>query len=321
MKRFILKCALLAAIVIVSLYSASAVYVHSNAFRVLESAEQEWTDSYHDMPEQINVAVFGSSHAHLGFRSAPEGKSFFNFALSAQTPLYDYMQMRQFAGHIVPGALVVLTVSYPSPYWPEHERNFERLQNRYYRILSPENIIEYDPLVDFLHHHFALIAEDLTTVFKSIFRPTAITSSQDVTKKLDPDTLPQQADRIISNHWYEYIAPVFPETNPTMMDAYRQMLTMCQENGWQAVLVTPPYLKEYNDCFPEDFFPVFYNEVDDLCQQFDVPYLDYSHDETYYGCYELYRDIDHLDLDGAALFDRQFFADVQQMGIWDSAAS
>ena len=212
MKRFILKCALLAAIVIGSLYAASAVYVHANAFHILESAEREWTDSYHDMPAQIDVAVFGASHAHLGFRAAPKGKSFFNFALSAQTPLDDYMQMREFSGHIVSGALVILTVSYPSLYWPERDSNFERLQNRYYRILSPENTIDYDPLADFLHQHFALIAEDLTTVFKSIFQANAIIRSQDGTKKLDPDTLPQQADSIFRNHWDEWIAPVFPET-------------------------------------------------------------------------------------------------------------
>lgn len=219
MKRFVLKCLILIAATGIILYITSALYIRSDAFRILEMSEKEWTSEYHTMPDQIDVAVFGASHAHLGFRSYPAGTVPFNFALSAQTPQYDLMQMLEYQDHIRPGGFVVLTVSYLSPYWPEHDSEFARKQPRYYRILSPEHIIEFDRVEYVLSKYFPIMAQDLPTVFNSLFRPGSIISSQDGSKSIDVSTLSAQQANITNGHC-KAIMSTFPDTNPTMMDAY-----------------------------------------------------------------------------------------------------
>lgn len=103
-----------------------------------------------------------------------------------------------------------------------------------------------------------------------------------------------------------------------MTEAYREMLEMCCEKGWRAVLVTPPHLTDYLDCYVEydpNFFTNLDQFMDGLCQEYGVEWLDYSHTPAFAERYDLYKDIDHLNLDGAALFNEQFYTDVQALGL------
>ena len=316
MKRFILKCILMIVLVAGILFLASFAYVHSAAYVNMERLDG--TDTYAAMPEQIDVAVFGASHGMYAFRIAPEGRTFFNFSLSGQTPAYDLRLMREYQDRIQPGALVVLTMSYPSLFMQMHDSSFAEKQPRYYRILSPENIIDLDTTRYYLSRYCPILNETLTSLIASfanlVLDDTAFDALDDHAV-LSRDDIPAMQMHMRNAQWDEIIAAAL-DTSPPMEDTYRQILTLCREHGWTTVLVTPPYLEEYNDCFPEGFFPVFYDTVSDLSQEFDVPYLDYSHDETYFGRYELYRDIDHMNLPGAEMFDAQFYADLAQQGIW-----
>lgn len=95
-----------------------------------------------------------------------------------------------------------------------------------------------------------------------------------------------------------------------MWDAYHDMLDLCREKGWNAVLVTPPYPVEYSACFPDGFYESFLLQVEALSREYGVPYLDYSHEPAFTERYDLFKNIDHLNLDGAALFDGEFFDDI-----------
>lgn len=315
MKRFAMRVCLVAVITIGILFFGSWLYIHSDAFSVFEQSELEWTTAYHTMPEEIDIAIFGSSHAHLAFRSAPEGNTFFNFALSAQTPEYDLMQMLEFQDRIRPGALVIIVVSYPSPFWPEHDEGFVRKQERYYRLLSPENIVDYDPVDDFLYRYFFLTVGDQQTIVKSLVNKDGLLALQDGNRQLDLATIEEQQQAKIDDHLAK-IMSCYPKSNPVMMESYRQMLELCKEHGWQAVLVTPPFLDEYNDCFPDDFFPIFYKIVDSLSEEYGISYLDYSHDARFKGRYDLYRDLDHMNQTGANTFDTIFYERLENDGIW-----
>lgn len=99
-----------------------------------------------------------------------------------------------------------------------------------------------------------------------------------------------------------------------MANAYREMLTLCQERDWCVVLVTLRYLAVYRDCFTEydpTFFSTLNRWMDELCRTYGAEWLDYSHDPDFAERYDLYKDIDHLNLEGAAVFNRQFIADVR----------
>ena len=111
----------------------------------------------------------------------------------------------------------------------------------------------------------------------------------------------------------------YPNTNPEMMDAYRELLTMCRENGWKAVLVSAPHLSMYNDCltaFQEDFFTIYEDAVLEFAAEFKVPWMNYSHDGAYTGREDYFSDDrEHLTPSGAEAFGEQFFSDVRALGL------
>lgn len=318
MKKLIFKCTLLLFIVGTILYLGGAVYKRTSTYVNLERTEG--TDIFRAMPDSIDIAVFGASHGREDFRYPPEGCTMFNFALSSQNPYYDLRLMREYQDHIRPGALVVLTVSPMYPFSIQPEDSFTRLQPRYYRILSPENIVDLD-LWYWLRVRFSpLLTEDFTKISKAFFDPPDLVLTMEQSagqRQLLPEDIPGEKERIHRDH----IAPgitSFPEESPVMANAYREMLSLCREKGWQAVLVTPPYSKDYLDCYTEydpSFFSGLNQFMDRLCREYGADWLDYSRDPGFAEHYDLFKDIDHLNLEGAAAFDRRFFADIQSLGL------
>lgn len=140
MKKLLFKCALLALLVGAVLYGGGAAYKQTNAYRNLERTEE--TEKFYELPDQVDIAVVGPSHGRDAFHYPPEGMVLFNFSMSSQTPQYDLAMLRQFQDRIRPGGLIILTVSYLSPYWTDTEKQFQDKQPRYYRVLSPENIVD-----------------------------------------------------------------------------------------------------------------------------------------------------------------------------------
>ena len=100
-----------------------------------------------------------------------------------------------------------------------------------------------------------------------------------------------------------------------MLDAYRDMLTRCQENGWKAVLFTPPYLKDLTDNTPEAYKTAYDILMRGLSEEFHVPYLDYSKDEGYRERYDYFIDSTHMNMYGAEVFEAQIKQDLQRLGI------
>lgn len=318
MKKLIFKCMLLLTIVGVLLSLGGAAYKRTNAYRNLDV--EEGTDVFYHMPDSIDIAVFGPSHGREDIRFPPDGFSFFNFSLPVQTPQYDKMMLLEYGGRFHEGTLVILTVTYLAPFWTDSEKTFSEKQPRYYRVLQPEHIVDVDLKEYFLQRLSPLLTEDLTQVAGAFLQdePEAVSlfvRLKDV--KLDAETAEEQRKRIIKKY-YPLMEPGFPEGNPVMLESYRDILRLCRERGWTAVMVTPPYLETCNDAFESGFdslYPVFLEKTEQLSQEFSVPYLNYSHDPSYGEAYEYYRDIDHLNYDGAIAFDKQLFADIQALGL------
>lgn len=315
MKKLLFKCVLLALLVGTILYGGGVAYKQTNAYRNLERTEN--TEKFRDMPEAIDIAVFGASHGAEDFKEPSEGAVMFNFALSSQTPRYDLAMLRQFQDRIRPGGLVIMTVSYTSAYYIDTEKQFQDKQPRYYRVLSAKNIVDVDSGKYWLGRLSPILTmepQDLVSAF--LIRPELIPTIDERAghNQLSAEKIADEQARIKRDHWGA-ISPVYPEVNPVMWDAYHQMLDLCLEKGWNAVLVTPPYPAEYNACFPEGFYESFLLRMEALSREYGIPYLDYSHAPEFAERYDLYKDIDHLNLEGATVFDRQFFADIQALGL------
>lgn len=315
MKKLLLKCALLGLMVSAVLFAGSLAYWRTDAFRELERVED--TARFRDMPERIDIAVLGTSHGEDAFQYPPEDCTFFNFSLAAQTPQYDAAMLRQFGDRIPEGGLVILTLSYMSPYWTGTEEAFAARQPRYYRLLSPRNIVDVSLSRWVLTRVFPLLTLDPPEILDAFFGPPpepAVTREEAGGHALAAESIPQERERILRDHW-SLIEPCWPEANPVMWQAYHEMLDLCVQRGWQAVLVTPPYPEEYSACFPEELYPAFRALAESLAEEYGVPYLDYSHHPGYTSRHELFKNLDHLNFRGAEIFDRQFFQDLRELGL------
>ena len=306
MKKLAGKCLCMVTALAVLLYLLGVVYRVSGAERRIWKADE--TENFHPVPEGIDVAVFGASHAELDMRSGPEGHTFFNFALSAQEPKYDLAMMHQFEDHIKENAVVILTISYTTPYWNETEKQFQEKQGRYYRLLDAENIVDVDLAQYYLQKLFPVLGVESASLISKIVLPM----KENEERTFDKSQLTAERERIAKNH-LTIIESAFPHT--VTFGEYEEMLSLCEGNNWKAVLITPPYNVYYNDCFPPDFYPAFYEAVNDFAKEHGILYFDYSHDEEFAMAVEKYRDIDHLNAAGAAEFEKRLYADLQEAGL------
>ena len=316
MKKFLAKCLLLALIVGGILYVGGWAYRQTNTYRNLDIMDN--TLKFQEIPSDIDVAVFGSSHGRDAFLFAPEGDVLFNFSLSSQTPQYDEKILCQYKEYIDDDALIFLTISYMSPFWTDPEERFEEKQDRYYRILSAENVVDVNLARYLLQHFSILLTEDITKVISAFLRDEAILGDPTEAAKYtqtDSNEMMDEQERVRRDHYEAVVESIFPEINPVMWEAYHNILRLCQEQGWTAVLVTPPYLAEYHECFPEEFYPVFYEKVNALAEEFGVHYLDYSRDEQFVARYDLFKNIDHLNAYGAEILDEKLYDHLGEIGL------
>lgn len=318
MKKLILKCALLLLILGGLLFAGGEAYKRTNTYRNLE--RKDGTDVFREMPESIDIAVFGASHGREDFKFPPEGKTLFNFSMSLQSPVYDLRLMREYQDRIRPGALVVIAVSPIFPFYVPPEKQAEEQRPRYYRVLSPQNIPDVDLWLYLRQRLSPLLTEDFSDILAAFLEGEPLEPAIDE-KSGHNQITPDEAEARKPNVFELQIAYVqdFPEANPDLTEAYREMLALCREKGWRAVLAAPPYLEEYTGCFSEfspDYFGVQRAYMEDLAREYGAVYLDYSHDPEFAERHDLYRDMSHMNLEGAALFNERFFADVRALGLF-----
>lgn len=316
MKKFIIRAAALLLIFAAVIYAVGALYRTTDSWAGLETTEE--TYKFHDVPQGITLAAVGSSHGIAAFRAADLGEDFFNFSMSAQTPQYDLMMLRSFAEHIEPGAGVIITVSYMSPFWTDTESAFETKQPRYYRILSPDCIVKPGRrgIVRWCLGRFSpALTTDPKSLALAFLAPEKQSAPADgvwVEPTLTEEMLPSERLRVARDH-LSLITPAMPGGNPEMLEAYGEIFTLCRENGWNAVLVTPPYPREYTECFPDDVLAEFRALTEELARTNGVAWLDYSCSEDFPFSY--FRDLDHLNTEGAHAFSEVLLPELRALGI------
>ena len=316
MRRFLRNCTALLLTVAALLWLGGAAYRQTTAYRNLERTEE--TEKYRDMPKEITFAVFGASHGRDAFQKEDYGEDFFNFSMSAQTPQYDLMQLREFSKHIAPGATVVLTVSYLSPFWTDSAESFGSKQERYYRILHPENIVDCDVGHWVLERWSPLLTTECGEILSAFLQPQELREDTNTLygqQELTQDILEDERERVRKDH-LTLIEPTMPDGNPVMLDAYREIFSLCKENGWNAVLVTPPYPAVYTECFPSEVMDRFCEIMEALSEEYSVPWLNYSQDCEFTESFAYFKNIDHLNLAGSHAFAAKLQPRLTELGLW-----
>ena len=270
-----------------------------------------------NVPEGIEVACFGSSHALLGidFEDYEQDYVCYNFGQASQFLSYDDRLLQYYLDHFEPGATVLITISHFSLFGkPDTEYdNFAALNKRYYKVL-PDNLIkQYDAKTDFYVTKFpSLAAEDVLSLFSMLIGKNHPNAGW------ENSTNPEQAALNAGNRYKTFVESKLAANgsrlyNQEEIDALYHIIVMCQENGMRPVLITTPYLSEYMDQIREKdpaFLDDFSRLVNQIAADTGVKYYDYSSDARFSTNYEYFNDVDHLNHSGARLFTNILFEEV-----------
>ena len=260
-----------------------------------------------NVPDQIDICNFGNSHSFYALNYEDvQDHACFSFALPDQSLRDDLQIFKSFKDHITSGAIIFISISYTSLMGPA-ENDFSPMYKRYYRFLPKENIIGYSFTTD-LYTRFlpALAADDMIALFEMLFNTNNHADIWALT------TNPEAA----SDHGYRrYLSHVAPSRDSSGNRRFRinerghllEMIDLCRDIGAIPVLLTVPFLREYTDPILEEdpsFYDDFFAMMNEICEEKDVTYLDYSRDKRFSDRYDLFINTDHLNRNGAAEFTR-----------------
>ena len=294
-----------------ALVLTAAIVLGLNKIYVLgDGTDPDGVAKFQTMPASIEICNFGSSHGVCGFNyeNWEDKYSCFNFALGAQSLLYDSRLLNYYQDHIAEGAIVIIPISYFSFYGePEDQENdFESKNKRYYKILPPEDITDYNYQLD------VLMKYPVTTAYEKLFpeicpwSPVTAAGDQPVATAADINIEAAAEDaytrHLVKGKTNDDGSMIVNDEN---VSAVYKMIEICRERGARPVLVTPPFLWEYTKQAEEHspgFFEGYYAQINEIVTETGAEYFDYSRDERFIHEPELFMDIDHLNHNGSLLF-------------------
>lgn len=290
-----------------------SLFFLSMCHKKLDKNDYECVKKFQNIPEQIEIFNCGNSHGLYGFcYDDIRDKSCFNFGLVSQSLDYDYRLLRQYQDNLAEGGIMFISISYFSLFGKDEieRENFESLNRRYYRILSPRYIKGFSVKEELLVNTFSIMGtadniiydimtgEERGRISRDLWEQNLLESSREA---IDAD-----AESACERHMAERIDGTGNWIlNQNNMEALYDIIELCREKNITPVLVTTPYLHEYIEAikseFP-DFFSVFYGLVEEIKKETGVVYHDYSGDIRFKDKYGLFFSVDHLNRQGALLF-------------------
>lgn len=284
---------------------------------------------YQSVPYQIEIANFGSSHGQLGFYYDHDGVNSFNFALSSQTPEYDLVLLKDNLDHFAEGAKIIFPISYFTPYlFPQdQDDDFELRNQRYYRILSPFHIIDFD-LIQWIKENLSVPNGKELINLKALFDDDELfyeltnqkgnfpLSNWENVNLVNGMDLSYEAN-LRWEFWMQYRANLDLDRtgtmNPEVITIYQEIVKICEKNNLIPIFVTLPITSELNEVIDEKFYPIFKEDVRIMMEMIGKPlYLDYSHNEDFSYNQEYFIDTDHLSKFGADAFTNLLIEDIDR---------
>jgi hypothetical protein len=282
LKKFLKKVVLCALLVAVTMVMLHFVYLKSELWIRAD------TRSFFKVPDSVQVVNLGSSHGWYDFDYSQVGDlRGVNLGLHSQDFYYDYQVLDRFKGHLAPGCVVLIPVSYFS-FGKRADTSNPSYAARYYGILKYSSIKKHN-LVDYLKAKVRLLFAGSNLALQSLPGETPLTSGQ-----LGANT------KLRASSHKEFTRPSREVSNYTRGWLCRT-IELCQKNGLKPVLVTPPFSKSYNDCFTEEDLAVFDSSVSSICEKYGLDYLDYARDPRL-AHPRYFIDSDHMNKRGAKKF-------------------
>ncbi|WP_304425672.1 hypothetical protein [uncultured Adlercreutzia sp.] len=262
------------------------------------------------VPEQIVVANLGTAHGRYAFDYVSQDARGFNFALQSQTLSYDREVLLRYREQLSEGCVVFITVVPLLFAVKEYRGQNNRM---YYHFLPKECIHDYRPAIA-LQERFLPWTSSLAAVKSALLKPAA-------RGRIQCETTEQriaEADRMerawkgnfgLDDFEDPAAAAKFEDQFSYNRDQLRQIVDLCAANGWNPIIVIPPFTDIMANRFSDEFMKVFvYDNI--AAAASEVPVLDYFRDERFATNYSLFLDSEFLNPDGAKRFTEMVLREI-----------
>jgi len=182
---------------------------------------------------------------------------------------------------------------------------------RYYRILNPKYIEEFD-LNSFLRIRILPVLSaggSLVRIIKDKRTETFLDMS---TNRFDSQSLSNEAEETAVRH-LSYVEMNGFDRGISLL---KEIIVFCQQLELKPVLITTPFTEYYTKYFSESFLDRFYCIVYSIANEFSIPYFDYSRDPYFWKSPELFIDDDHLNSIGRTIFTKMVIDTIEKASIF-----
>jgi len=309
MKKFLLKCLLLFS----SVGILNLIYIKSNYWKANIVNE---TLKFKYVPGNILLANVGSSHGLVSFDYSNLPKQGFNFGLSGQQYLYDYLVLKQYIGRFSKNAVLLIPISYFQI--TRIKTDYQDQRARYYRFLAKEYMDIYSMREKILFTLIPVLTAGDTIKF--------IIKDIDIPSRLGFMTEPELIKYCTGKYreWTTDEKYVFESGEEGFVHnkyLVSQIIEFCYDNDIQPVLITTPITSILNNIYAEKssgFLDTFYRFTRELQEAYpNLHYFDYSHDPRFENDFYLFKDGDHLNTIGAEKFTAIVISDLQASGLFN----
>lgn len=313
MRRFLCKCTLLIILSFGPVLLLNARYVRTNWWK-----SENHINAFEDIPYNLELGNIGSSHTKYGidWRAVPEIRAW-NLALSSQPYFYDHAVLKNYIDHFAENAVVVICLSY---FEIDRVPDYAPYRARYYRILPKDDLDSWSPKEDIVYRLLPVLSAGNNKIkIVHDIPPEQMSPYFNRDSYLDGDELYDFCVKRYKEFTTRQRTSTPQEDYAENIEKVSAIIDLCHAHRLRPVLITTSITDVLNAIYDEEtpeFFTTFRRFSDDLCERYpDVPYFDYSHDETFSARHELFADGDHLNNAGAALFTKTLVADLRRAGI------
>lgn len=261
-----------------------------------------------EIEPEIIISNTGNSHGLYGFNYEELKKEYncFNFALTSQKLSYDYRLVLNYGDYLADDGIMFITVSFFSLYGEDEEEQeiFESTNRRYYKILPPQLIKEYNWKEDIKQHIFPVINdEEVLKTFVEGKETGEVYQKFWYSNAAETGDLEDNAQKAYERHYVTNGNIINNKRiNEKECKALVDLILFCKSKNIQPILITTPYTYEYTEKIEQDFLDDFYMRIENIARRNNVEYYDYSCDERFARYPQFFVNADHLNYNGALEF-------------------
>lgn len=319
MKKFLLRVGLTVALLIALLVPVNLMYINTGYYKNLNGMGK-----YRNVPEHLDIVNFGASHSDYCYKwyILPEGTDAFSMALPGQALVQDAVWFDYYSDRIDKDTIVIIDVLFNSLYDGDSYYDPGYVA-RYYQVLPPKyiygwNIVDairytYMPILGNRQNGIEAIESGLFCNMKKESDHYGESTNQETARVKD-----EEPTDVIENYTLDEMVNEGKRTASGYMkrrpcnqmgknyEALEYMLDACAEKNCRVIVTTTPTTPYFYESFDADYLEKFYDDIGEICDRYNVEYVDYTGDERFISDYRMWLDTDHMNGIGGEYFTKIF---------------